>query len=37
VLAHENKHAAINRKVVQCFAEPMRKALQEVLGTTTSD
>ena len=29
VLAHENKHVTINRTVVQSFAEPMRKALQE--------
>lgn len=29
VLAHENKHVAINRTVVQSFAEPMRKALQD--------
>jgi hypothetical protein len=29
VLAHENKHVTINRRVVQSFAEPMRKALQD--------
>lgn len=29
VLAHENKHVSINRTVIQSYAEPMRKALQD--------
>jgi hypothetical protein len=29
VLAHENKHVEINRRVVRAFADPMRKALPD--------